>query len=174
MRNVKTCEFSLLRIGFVVYTDIVDDPFVKGTVILKFKRAKGIRDALKSVLNGMSVVVKRIDAPLVALTVMRGVNYSVYRGVAHIDVGGRHIDLGAERTRAVGELTVLHSLEKVKVLLHRSVAVGAFLTRLCKRSSVFLHLVGREVANVRLSVLDELYRVLIALVKVVRAVEDSA
>ena len=38
-------------------------------------------------------------------------------GVAHIHIGRRHIDLCAESVRGVGELAVLHALEKVKVLL---------------------------------------------------------
>ena len=76
-----------------------------------------MRNALERVLYRMRVVVERVDAPFVALAVMRGVNYAVYRGVAHIHIGRRHIDLCAESVRAVGELAVLHAFEKVKVLL---------------------------------------------------------
>ena len=131
-------------------------------------------DALKRILNGVCVVVKRIDAPLVALTVVGGVHDAVDGRVTHIDVGRRHIDLGAQGLCTVGELAVLHALEEVKVFLHRAVAVGAVLAGLCQCSAVFLHLVGRQVANICLAVLDELDRILITLVKVVRAVEHAA
>ena len=122
----------------------------------------------------MRVVVKGIYTPLVALTVVRGVNYSVYRGVAHIEVGGGHIYLSSERSRTVGKLAVLHTLEKVKIFLNGSVSVRAVLTRLGQSTSVLSHLLGAQVANVRLAVLYQLDGELIALVKVIRAVEDAS
>ena len=122
----------------------------------------------------MSVVVQWVNAPLVALAVMRGVNYSVYGRVSHIDVGARHIYLCTERSRSVSKLSRSHSAEEVKVLLNASVAVRALLAGLGQSASVLLHLVSREVAHVCLAVHNELFSILVALVKVVRAVEDTA
>ena len=112
----------MLGLG-IEYTNVLDYPFVKWSVVLKFKRAKGIGDSLKRVLNRMCVVVKRIDAPLVALTVMLGVNYTVYCGVTHIHIRRSHIYLCAESVTSVGEFSCLHSAEEIEVFFNASVAV---------------------------------------------------
>ncbi len=41
--------------------------------------------------NGMSEVVHRINAPLVARAVVRNVRNAVNYGVAHVDIGRSHI-----------------------------------------------------------------------------------
>ena len=169
--DVKSCEFSLHRGDLKAY--IVKHPLVKRTVVLELKRAERVGDTLKCVLNRMSVIVKRIDAPLVALTVMRGVNYAVDSGITHIHIGACHIYLCSEGTASVGELAVSHAAEQIEVLLGSSVSVGALLTCLGKRSSVLAHLLCVKVANVCLAVHNELFCILIALIKVVRAVENA-
>ena len=65
-------------------------------------------------------VVHRVDAPLVAGAVMLGVQDAVHHRVAHVQVGRGHVDLGAQRARAVGKLAGLHALEQVQVLFHAS------------------------------------------------------
>ena len=75
-------------------------------------------------------VVHRIDAPLVAGAVMLGVQDAVHHRVAHVEVGRRHVDLGAQGARAVGELAGLHAREQVEVLLDGAVAVRALLAGL--------------------------------------------
>ncbi len=100
---------------------------------------------------------------------VRNVQNAVHGGVAHVDVGRSHIDLGAQRLCAVGELAVLHALEEIEVFLDRAVAPRTVLARFGQRAAVFAHLVLREVVDVRLAVLDELDRQLVALVEVGRA-----
>ena len=93
MSDVKTCKLTLLRLHIKAY--IVNYPLVKGAMVFKLNGAKRVRNTLKRVLNRMSIVVKRINAPLVSLSVMVYVNNSLNRRVTHIYIRGRHIYLCA-------------------------------------------------------------------------------
>ena len=168
---IEASELTLL--GLDLESDIIHNPVVEGSMIFKLNRAKRVSNTLKCILDGMSVVIEGINAPLAALSMVINMNYTVDCGVAHVDIGGRHINLRTKSLCAVGELAVLHSLEKVKVFLYASIAVGAVLARGGKRSAVFSHLICIEVTYICLAVLDELYSIFVALIKVVGAVEDA-
>ncbi len=118
-------------------------------------------------------VVHRVDAPLVAGAVMLGVEDAVHDRVAQVEVGGGHVDLGAQRARAVGEFAGAHALEQVQVLFDGAVAVGAFLARLGQRAAVLADLVRGQVADVGLARLDQLHRPLVQLVEVIGGVEQA-
>ena len=85
--------------------------------------------------------------------------------VAHVDVGGGHVDLGPQHAGAFRELAAAHALEQVQVLLHRPVAVRAFLAGLGQRAAVLADLLGAQVVHVRLALLDQPDRVLVQLSK---------
>ena len=98
---------------------------------------------------------------------MSEVRYAVYDGVAHIDVGRRHVNLGAEHTLAVGELARPHPLEQIEVFLHRTVAIRAFGARLRESAAGGAYLVGGEVAHIRLARANEPHRALVHLLEIV-------
>jgi hypothetical protein len=54
-----------------------------------------------------------------------GVEDPVEHRVAQVDVARRHVDLGPQHPRAVGELAGPHAAEEIEVLLDDAVAVGA-------------------------------------------------
>ena len=56
--------------------------------------------------------------------------------------GRGHVDLGAQRARAVGELAARMRCEEVEVLRDAAVAIGAVLAGLGQRAAVFADLVG--------------------------------
>ena len=66
----------------------------------------------------------------------RLVDDAVHDRVAHVEVRVRHVDLGAQDARAIGEFAVLHALEQVHVLFHIAVAVGRIFTRLGEGAAV--------------------------------------
>ena len=103
------------------------------------------------------VVVHRVDAPLVAGAVMVGVQDAVHHRVAHVEVGRRHVDLGAQGARAIGKFAGLHAREQIEILFHGAIAVGAFLAGLGERAAVLAHLLGGQIADVRLALLDQLH-----------------
>ena len=123
---------------------------------------------LDGILDGMGKVVHGINAPLVSSVVMAHTGHTVDHRVSHIDVGGRHIDLGAEHLFPVLIHAVLHFLEELQVLLHRSVPVGAVFSRSVEISPVFPDLIGRKVADECLSFFDQMDCTLIHCIKVVR------
>ena len=170
--HVQTGELALLRM--MRQRAVVNDPLVQRTVVLELDRAHGVRDALERVLNRVREVVQRIDAPLVALTVMMCADDAVDRRVAQVHVRAGHVDFGAQGLGAVGELAVAHILEQLEVFLDRAVAVRAFLARLGQRAAVRAHFLLRQIVNIRLALLDELHGALKAGLEVVRAVVDTA
>ena len=91
-------------------------------------------------------------------------------GIAHVEVRRIHVDLGLESARAVGELAGLHAPKEVEVLLNGAIAVGAFLAAL-EVAAVLGGLLGRQVADVGLAVLDELLGPLVELIEIVGGVE---
>ena len=130
-------------------------------------------NTLDRILNRMSKIIHRIDAPLVTCVVMVHPCYSVNNRISHIDIRACHIYLGTEHLASIRELTILHSLEQIKILLYTSVSVWAVLARLGKCSSVLSDLICVEVTHISLALLDELYGCLIHLIKIVRCKEHS-
>ena len=99
---------------------------------------------------------------------------AVNRRVAQVHVRTCHVDLGTQRLGAVGKLAVAHVLEQLQVFLNRTVAVRARLARLGQRAAVLAHFLLRQIVNICLAVLDQLYRAVKAGFKVVRAVVHPA
>ena len=132
-------------------------------------------DALDGVLNGVGEVVHRVDAPLIALTVMLGVLDTVDGRVPHVHVGAGEVDLSTEGLFALLELARTHPAEQVEVLFRGAVAPRRGTAGLASvAAAVLTHLVAGQVIDVGLSLEDELLGVLVALVEVVAAVEDAA
>ena len=168
--QVQARELDLLR---TINAEFVQEPFVQRTVMLEFERANRVRDPFDRVFETVRPVVHRVDVPLRPLTVVRRADDAVHHRVAHIEVRRRHVDLSAERFRAVRELAVAHSLEKVEVFFDGAVAPRARFARLGRRSAGFADLIGGQVANVSLPLLDELDGVLVHLLEVVRREEEA-
>ena len=121
----------------------------------------------------MGKIIHWIDAPLVACIVMVHPCYSVDDRISHIDVRACHIYLRTKHLASIRELTILHPLKQIKILLYASVSVWAVLARLCECSPVLSDLICVEITHISLSFLDELYGCLIHLIKIVRCKEHS-
>ena len=150
-----------------------DVPVVERAVVFEFQRADGVRDALDGIGLAVGVVVHRVDAPLVAGAVMLGVQDAVHHRVAHVEVGRRHVDFGAQGAGAVGEFAGLHALEQVQILFDGAVAIGAFLAGFGEGAAVLAHFLGGEIADVGLAVSDELHGPLVELAEIVGGVEEA-
>ena len=112
------------------HRQVVEEPVVERPVVLEFERADRMGDALDGVRLAVREIVGRIDAPRRAGARMRGVQDAVEHRVAQVDVAGRHVDLGAQHARAVGELAGAHAAEQVEILRDAAVAIGAVAARL--------------------------------------------
>ena len=124
-------------------------------------------NTLDGILDRMCKVIHRVNAPLVTCVVVVHSRYSVDNRISHVDVRACHIYLCTEYLTSVRELTVLHSLEQIKILLYASVSVWAVLARLSESSSVLSDFICCEVTHICLALLDELYGSLVHLVKVI-------
>ena len=102
---------------------------------------------------------------------MGGVDNAVHGRVAHIDIVGGHVDFGAENASAVGKFTVAHAFEQVQVLFDRAGPVGAFAAGLGEGAAVLADLVGGEVVDVGLAVLDQLESKLVKLLEIIGGIK---
>ena len=121
----------------------------------------------------MGKIIHWIDAPLVACIVMVHSCYSVDDRISHVDVRACHIYLRTKYLASIRELTILHPLKQIKILLDTSVSIWAVLTRLCECSPVLSDLIRCEITHICLALLDKLYRCLVHLIKIVRCKEHS-
>ena len=82
-----------------------------------------------------------------------------------------HVDLGAQHARAVGKFARPHATEEVETLGHRAVAKRAVLAWLVEVAAVLADLLGRQVVDVGLAVLDQDLGQPVDLIEVVRGIE---
>ena len=151
--DAQTREFDLTRLAR--RGDVLDDPVVKRTVILKLERAEGVGDILDRVLDRVRKVVHRVNAPAVARAVVVHAVDSVDNGVAHVEVARGKVDFRAESHASVGKFARSHSLEQVKAFLNRSVAEGAFRGG-GGVAAVLAHLFGGKFADIGKTLFNQL------------------
>ena len=104
---------------------------------------------------------------------VRGAQDAVHQRIAQVQVWRRHVDLGAQRARAVRKFAGAHALEQVEVLFDAAIAIGAFFAGLGERSAILANFFGAQVADVGLALLDQLDRPIEELVEVVGGVIEA-
>ena len=139
-------------------------------MILKFQRANRMRDSLERIRDRMGEVVQRVNAPLIAGAMVRGVTDPVDRGIAKIDVRASHVDLEAEHMGAIGKFARTHPAKEGKILLGAALPIGAVLPRLGQRTARGAHFFGRLAVDVRQAMLDEPLGEAIQMIVIVRRV----
>ena len=170
MRHVQPRELELSRrLG---HLELLQEPVVQRTVVDELDRAERVRDALERVGLPVRPVVGRVDLPGVPRPVVLGLQDAVHDGVAHLQVGVRHVDLGAQGAAALLELAGAHAREQVEVLLDRAVAVGARRPGHAGAAALLAHLGERQVAHVGGALLDQAPGELVQILEVVRGVEE--
>ena len=87
---------------------------------------------------------------------MRCRENAVHHRIAHVQVGRRHIDFGAQHARAVGKFTRLHPFEQVQVFLDASIAVRARFPGFRQGAPVLTNLIGRLIVHIRFAGFDQL------------------
>ena len=138
---------------------------------LELQRADRVRDAFDVIAQAVREVVHRVDAPLGASMMMLGVADAVEDRVAHPDVRRRHVNLRAQRARAIREFAGLHPGEEIEVLLDGAGAERAVLARAVGCAAVRVGVLGGEIIHVGHALLDELQGVFVGLVEVIAGVE---
>ncbi|MPM51394.1 hypothetical protein SDC9_98142 [bioreactor metagenome] len=126
----------------------LQQPVVERPVNFEFQSAERVGDTLDRVFDRMREIVHRIDAPLVALPEMVDPADAVNDRVAHVNVGRRHIDPGAQHHRAVLEFTGAHPGEKIEVFRHRTQPARRFLARIGQVAAIRFPRFGRQIADI--------------------------
>ena len=168
--QIQPGKFDLLG---MIDAQLVKEPVVQRPMILKFQRADRMRDAFDRILKAVRPVVHRVNAPRVAGAVMLGMQNAIHHRVAHIQIRMRHIDLCLERSRPVGEFPCLHPRKQVKIFFDAAIAIRAVLARRSQRAAILPGLLGRQVAHIRLALLDQLNRPLIHLLEIIRCEKQT-
>ena len=120
-----------------------------------------------------AIVVCRVDAPRIAGARVVGVQDAVEHRVAQVDVARSHVDLGPEHPRAVGELAApACARNSSRFSSTLAVAVGAVGARLGERAAILPDLFGRQIVDIGLAVLDQLFGPFVEPLEVVRGEEE--
>ena len=127
-------------------------------------------DPFKRILDRMGEVVHWINAPLIAKMIVRDVANTVKDGIAEMDVGRSHIDLGSQTPFPVGVFTGLHIPENLKIAFDARLAPGRRLPGTFGNAAIFLPLLLCEIAAISFTRLDEILGDFIHLVEHVRRI----
>ena len=125
-------------------------------MVLKLKTAKRMRNSFDRILDRVSEVIHRVNAPFVAGAVVMQMVDAVDNRIPHIEVAGSKINLRAKRHRTVLEFTGLHACEEIEAFLNRTVTVRAD-SRRREIAPVFPHLFRCQLANIGVAVFDQLH-----------------
>ena len=127
---------------------LLDEPVVERAVNIKLQCTDAMRDVLDGIALTMGVIVHWIYAPLVARTVMVGMENAVHNGVTEHHIGMTHADLGAQDLASILEFTGTHTAEEIKVFFNGTVAIGAIGTGGCDGAAPSAYLVESLVVDV--------------------------
>ena len=163
-------EFVLVR-QRTRQVEVFQNPIVKRAVDLELERADAVRDALEVIAQAMGEVIHRVDAPFAAGVMVFRVANAVEDGIAQPNIRRRHVNFGAQCARAVGKLAVLHPREKVEIFSNGTIAERAVFAGTVGDAAVFVHVLGRKIADVGFGLFEESDGVLIELVEVVTRIE---
>ena len=89
--QIKPSKLPLIRLCGQPL-DMIDEPFVKRTVMLKLQRAQTVRNLFQRIAQRVRIIVHRINTPRVCSAVMVRLQNPVNDGVAQIHVGRGHIN----------------------------------------------------------------------------------
>jgi hypothetical protein len=181
--RVQARELGLLRVvdrlvaglpRLAPPVDRVDEPVVQRAVVLELERADRVGDPLDRVLQPVRPVVHRVDVPVAARPVVGRVDDPVHHRVAHVHVGARHVDFGAQHLAPVRELAVLHPLEQVEALLDGPVAEGRVGPGPRRVAPHLPDLLGGLLVDIRQALADQVHRPLVEPLEVVAREADGA
>ena len=144
-----------------------DHPVVQWSVILKFQRTDRMGYPFNSVFNRVGKVVHGVNTPFVSCIMMFHMSYTVNDRIPHINIRGSHVNFRSEDFFAIPVFSFLHFFKKLKVFLNAPVAVGAFLSRFCQRSSVLPDFIRSQVADISFSFFDQFYSSFIHLIEII-------
>ena len=168
--DAKPCKLNLARL--CRQFDVVNDPVVKRAVRFKFQCTEGVRNALHCILNGVSKIVHRVNAPLLSCSVVLHVVDPVNDRIAQIKIAGSQVNLRTQCHAAVFKFACFHAGKQIKAFLHWAVTVRAD-CRMRKVTAVVMHLLRRQLTDISQTLLNQLHRKFIHGIKVIRCIVET-
>ena len=150
-----------------VHGEFVQNPVVQWAMILETEVAQGMGNAFQGIRNAVRIVIHRIDAPLVTGLVVGRIANPVDRWIPHVDIGRGHVDFQPENVLTFLELAIAHAAKQFKILINRSVTIGAVLAGFRQGPPVLADFLSRERVNIGFPLPDQLLGKLVKLIKVV-------
>ena len=95
----------------------VENPIIEGPVHFELEGANRVRDPFDVIAERVRPIVHRINAPFVAGAMMRRVPDPIKHRIAQPDIRGVHVDLCAQRARAIRRLARFHSRKQIQIFL---------------------------------------------------------
>jgi len=136
-------------------------------MILKLQSTDRMSNVLNCILDWVSKIVHRVDAPLISSIMMSQMSHTIDNRISHIHVRGSHVNLCTKYLLSVCILAVFHLLKQLQIFLYASVAIWALLTWFSQGSSVLANLLCCQITNKCLSLLNQEYGILIHLIKII-------
>ena len=79
-------------------------------------------NVLERVVDAVSIVIGRVDAPLATSVRVRNVSDSVCHEISHVRVDMLHVNLNSETAFILSEFALSHLIEKIEVLFNSAVS----------------------------------------------------
>ena len=180
IRQVQAREFVLMRhrlLEKAAFGERGQQPVVKWSVILEFKRAHRMRDVFDRVRNRVRVVIHRVNAPGAAGAMMVRVANPVNRRIAHGHIRRSHrvgADFGAQNVFAVFVLAGFHIAKNRQRFASRPIAKRRIDAGRAEIAAVFLHIVGALAINVGKAGCDQVFGHQIQLLEIIAGVMQMA
>lgn len=164
--SVCHIETGVLPFCRSVNIQFFECPVVELSANFKLERAEGVSDTFKTITDGMGVVVKGVDAPLVSHMGMVMESDSVNNWISHCGVWVLGVDPCPQRVGTFFIQSHAHLVEQSEVVLNRSVSI----LRGESFSSLFPHFLCRLGADEGIALFDELNCKLVELFEVIGGV----
>src|ERR1041384_4486489 len=97
--------------------ELLEKPVIQRAVIFELQRTKRVSHSLDRVRLAMRKIVSRINAPSSGGPMMRRAQDTIHHWVAYVDVRRSHVDLGAQRSASIRELTRPHAPKQIEILV---------------------------------------------------------
>lgn len=167
--DIQASEFDLP--WFAGNGQVFDEPIVERAVELEFQRTQAVCNPLDRIALAMGEIVCGVDFPLVARSVVMGVQNAIENRVSKIEIGAAHIYLRSQNSLAFVERSVSHLLKEIEILFKGPIAVGRILARLDERAAIGSHFFWRKVVDIGEASSNEMQGPIVELVEVVGSEE---
>ena len=132
----------------------IQNPVIERAVIFKLQRTDRVRYIFKCVRNAVREVIKRIDTPGVAGTVVLYVPNPVNHRIAHHNIGVSHVNLEAQNMTTIGKLSVPHLAKELQIFCGAAIAKWAGRAGLIEVTAIGMNGIRTLAIHIRFATLD--------------------